>query len=149
MIRKLFKALWGTLNDPHLLSSRPHHGNDDDIWIDPTVKDPAFKYQTRKWRGTDDDRDCLNCGEYVMPMDICPCSCNCSRCRAIMISKDLAEATNDPWQECEECHGNLYVCDCLSIEMKEAEAKSDYQYARHLKAHQKMMDTEFEELKEK
>jgi len=41
------KALWATLKDPHLLSSRPHHG--------------------------DDNRHCHLCGDYIMPLDWCGC----------------------------------------------------------------------------
>jgi len=49
LIIHLIKSLWATLKDPHLLSSRPHHGEDMD------------KY-------------CPDCGDYIMPLDWCGCT---------------------------------------------------------------------------
>lgn len=44
MLKKLFKVLIDTLTDPHLLSSRPHHGpwDDDDSLQEPEY-DPYWK----------------------------------------------------------------------------------------------------------
>jgi|10_taG_2_1085330.scaffolds.fasta_scaffold346273_1 hypothetical protein len=36
LIVHLIKSLWATLKDPHLLSSKPHHGE----WEDESIYDP-------------------------------------------------------------------------------------------------------------
>ena len=54
------------------------------LWEHRFSKGEWLKDEPKEWQGVDDDEKCLNCGKYVMPMDICPCSCGCSYCREIM-----------------------------------------------------------------
>ena len=110
MIKKLIKAVIDTFKDPHLLSSRPHHGDND------------------KERTTFiEDRHCPDCGDYIMPLDWCGCTdpndanykgecnlcLNCGNTRMKCKELDCPSKYKEGWT-CSPLKTNSILCDASS-----------------------------------